>query len=81
MIVVYLPNGYELLNNKTRTNKLVINILNNLNIENINVFEEFKKENFSTFFDIYRGHYNSKGYNYLSKIIDKYLKKNTFDKN
>ena len=79
LLVVYLPNGYELQNNNLRTNKKVIDILNNLNISNINLLEEFKKENFQTYFDLYPyGHYNSKGYNSLARIIDKYLKKEFF---
>ena len=82
LIVVYLPNGEELQNNDLRINKRAIEILNNLNIDSINLFNAFKKDNFPIYFDAYPyGHYNSKGYNSLARTIDKYLKKNLFQKN
>lgn len=74
-IVVYLPSFYELTQNKRAINKNVINILDDLNIENINIFEYFRKVDFLNFFDAeIAGHYNSNGYNYLAEVLDEHLK-------
>jgi len=81
-IVVYLPSFYELTQNKKILNMRVINILDDLGIESINMFDYFKKVNFLNFFDAeIAGHYNSNGYNYLAEVLDEHLKIYVSEKN
>ena len=74
LILVYLPSHHEIINKKLYLRKEIINLTNELNIDNINIYESFIKMNINDLFDYgLSGHYSSKGYGLLAEIIDQHL--------
>ncbi|MDC0205416.1 hypothetical protein OAJ64_01215 [Pelagibacteraceae bacterium] len=73
-IFVYLPSYDEIASNSPSLRNEILKLIEELNIDIINPYEEFLKIDTKILFDAdITGHYNSKGYNVLSKIIDQHL--------
>ena len=74
LILVYLPDYSEIINKKSHTEKEIIKLMTELNIDSINVYEAFVKMNINDLFDYgLSGHYSSEGYGHLARIINQYL--------
>ena len=74
LILVYLPSHHEIINKKLYLRKEIINLTNELNIDNINIYESFIKMNINDLFDYgLSGHYSSEGYGHLARIINQHL--------
>ena len=74
LILVYLPHYNEIVNNIPYQSKEIINLMDELNIDNINIYESFRKMDINDLFNYgLPGHYSAKGYELLAEIIDQYL--------
>ncbi len=77
LYVVYLPSFSELENNNTNMRDKIYSISENLNIETIDVYNEFQNSgNYKLFFPFeLEGHYNIEGYKLLSDLIIRKISK------
>ena len=74
LVVVYLPDHSEIINKFFDKNKEINNLMKELDIETINIYDAFTKTDINNLFDFgLSGHFNSQGYKKLAEIIDQHF--------